>query len=166
MCNSLIIKAVNSWFKFHHRNFIEIPFPFHCFKSAPYAFHFVKIFYFLEILSKNGWNQKPSNLKTIEVWKCSHRANKYLLIDHNRSTRTRWGISSKLAIKISERRHWPRLTLHISHGIVELQSAMLTLRRKIIVRNPCYKSPSTLKQSDIIALLSLFSILNIFHTLF
>ena len=33
-------------------------------------------------------------------------------------------------------------------------------------RNPCYKSPSTLEQNDIIALLSLFLILNIFHTLF
>ena len=144
-----------------------MPFPFHCFKSAPYAFHFVEIFYFAEILSENGWNLKPSNLKTIEVWKSSHRAKKYMLKDHNRSTRTRWGISSKLTIKTSERRHWPRWTLHISHVIVELESALLTLRRKINVRNPCYKSPSTLEQqSDIIALLSLFSILNIFRTLF
>ena len=108
MCNSLIIKAVNSRFKFRHRNFIEMSFPFHCFKSAPCAFHFVEIFYFVEILSKNRWNLKPSNLKTIEVWKSLHRANKYMLKDHNKNPRTRSGISSKLTIKTSERRHWPQ----------------------------------------------------------
>ena len=41
--------------------------PFHCFKSAPCAFHFVEIFYFVEILSKHGSNLKSPNLKTIEV---------------------------------------------------------------------------------------------------
>ena len=144
-------------------------FPVHCFKSAPCAFHFVEMFYFVEILSKTRWNLKPSDLKRIEVWKSLHRANKYMLKDHNKSTRTRSGISSKLTIKTSERRHWPRsllLTLHISHVIVELESVLLTLRKKMFVTNPCYKSPSTLEQNDIIALLSLFLILNIFLTLF
>ena len=42
-------------------------FPFHWFKSAPYAFHIVETFYFVEIISKNGWNLKPLDLKTIEV---------------------------------------------------------------------------------------------------
>ena len=107
VCNSLIIKAVNSWFKFHHRNFIEMSFPFPCFKSAPCAFHFVEIF------SKNRWNLKPSNLKTIGAWKSLHRANKYMLKDHNKNTRTRSGISSKLTIKTSERRHWPRSDVFI-----------------------------------------------------
>ena len=41
--------------------------PLHYFKSAPCAFHFVEIFYFVEILSKNGSNLKSPNLKTIEL---------------------------------------------------------------------------------------------------
>ena len=81
-------------------------FPFHCFKSAPCALHFLKIFYFVVILSE--WNLKPSNLKTIEIYKRAHRANKYMLKVHNRSTRRRWEIWSKLTIKTPERRHWPR----------------------------------------------------------
>ena len=52
-------------------------------------------------------------------------------------------------------------TLHISHVIVE--SLLLILSRKIFARNSCYESPSTLEQNDVIALLSLFLILNIFH---
>ena len=32
---------------------------------------------------------------------------------HNRNTRTRWGISSKLTIKTQERRHWPRYDVFI-----------------------------------------------------
>ena len=67
VCNSLIIKVVSSKFKFHYRNFIEIHFPFHCFKSVLCAFDFVEIFHFVEILSKNELNLKPSNLKTIEI---------------------------------------------------------------------------------------------------
>ena len=66
-----------------------MPVPFHCFKSAPCAFHFVEIFYFVEILSKNGSNLKSPNQKTIEVLKSSRRANKYMRKDHNRNTRTR-----------------------------------------------------------------------------
>ena len=44
--------------------------------------------------------------------------------------------------------------LHISHIIVE--SLLLTLSRKIFARNPCYESPFTLEQNDVIALLSVF----------
>ena len=43
VCNSLIINVV-----------IEMHFLFHCFKSAPRAFNFVEIFYFVKILSKDG----------------------------------------------------------------------------------------------------------------
>ena len=82
-------------------------FPFHCFKSASFAFHFVEIFYFLEILSKNGWYFKPWDLNTIEIKKTSHRANKYMLKDHNKNTRTRCEINSKLIIKTPDQRHWP-----------------------------------------------------------
>ena len=83
-------------------------FPFHWLKSAPCVFHFVEIFYFVEILSKNGWNLKPSNVKTIDILKSSNRANKYMLKVHNWSTKRRWEICSKLAIKTPDRRHWPR----------------------------------------------------------
>ena len=71
-------------------------------------FYFVKIFYFGEIPSKNGWNLKPSNLKTIKIQKSLQRANNYMPKDHNRNTRTRWRISLKLTIETPERRHWPR----------------------------------------------------------
>ena len=54
--------------------------------------------------------------------------------------------------------------LHILHIIVELESLLLTLSRKMFARNPCYESQSTLEQNDVIALLSLFLILNVFHT--
>ena len=37
-----------------------MPFPFHCFKSAPCAFHIVEIFYFVEILSE----MKPETIKS------------------------------------------------------------------------------------------------------
>ena len=107
MCNLLIIKPFNSSFKFPHRNFIEMHFPFHCFKSGPCAFLFV------EIVSKNGWNLKPSSLKTIEIWKSSHRANKCMLKENNRNTRTRWEITLKLTIKTPGRHHWPRPNLFI-----------------------------------------------------
>ena len=52
------------------------------------------------------------------------------------------------------------LTLHISHVIVEIESVLLTLRKQMFATNPCYKSPSTLEQNDIIALLGLFLILS------
>ena len=58
------------------------------------------------------------------------------------------------------------LTLYISHVIVELRSILLSLSRKMFARKPFYESPSTLEQNDVIALLSLFLILNIFYTLF
>ena len=48
-----------------------------------------------------------SSLKMDET-KSWHRANKYMLKDHNRNTRTRWGINSKLTIKTQGRRRWPR----------------------------------------------------------
>ena len=54
--------------------------------------------------------------------------------------------------------------LHISHVIIELESLLLTLSCKMIARNPCYESPSTLEKNDVIELLSLFLTLNIFHT--
>ena len=54
-------------------------------------------------------------------------------------------------------------TLHISHVIVGLESLLLTLSRKIFVGNQCYKSPSTLEQNDVIALL--FYIFNLEHIL-
>ena len=75
--------------------------------QSPCPFHLLKILYYVEILCKNGWNLKPSNLKRIDIKKSSHRANKYMLKDHNRNTRTRWGISLKLTIKTQERHHWP-----------------------------------------------------------
>ena len=50
-------------------------FPLNCLKPAPSAFHFVEMYYFVEILcenetikSKNDWNIKRS-----------HRLNKYML---------------------------------------------------------------------------------------
>ena len=146
-------------------------FPFHCFKSAPCAFHFVEIFYFVEILFKHGWNLKPSNLKTIETQKSSHRTNKYMLKDHNRNKRTRWGISSKLTIKTSERHHWARSDVFIVNFIYFTRYCRVTVyivefEQEMFARKPFYESPSTLEQNDVIALLSLFLILNIFHTLF
>ena len=57
-------------------------------------------------------------------------------------------------------------TVDISQVIVEFESLFLTLSSKIFARNQCYESPSTLEQYDVIALLSLFLILNKFHTLF
>ena len=106
-------------------------FLFHCFKSAPCAFHFVEIFYFEEVFFKNGWNFKPSILKTIEIWKRSHRASKYMLKFQDRNTRTRWEIILKLTIKTPERRHWPEsdvfivnftyFTVYSSVSIVEFE---------------------------------------------
>ena len=55
-------------------------------------------------------------------------------------------------------------TFHISHVIVE--TLLLTLSRSMLARNPCDRSPSTLQQNDVISLVSLFLILNIFHILF
>ena len=145
-------------------------FPFHCFQSAPCA-HFVEIFYFVEILSKHEWNKKSSNLKTIEILKSSHRANKYMPKDHNKNTRTRSEISSKLTIKTPERHHWARSDVFIVNftyftRYCTFMVYIVDLSRKMFARNVCYESPSTLEQNDVITLLSLFSILNIFHTLF
>ena len=88
---------------------MEMHFPFHCFKSTPCPFHFVEVFYFVENLSKNRWNLKPSNLKTIEMKKVhTEQTNTYS--GHNRNTRTR---REKLTIKSPERRHWPRSDVFI-----------------------------------------------------
>ena len=54
-------------------------------------------------------------------------------------------------------------TLHISHFNGELESLLLTL--SMFAKNPCYESSSTLEQNDLIALLFVFLILNVFHTL-
>ena len=53
-------------------------------------------------------------------------------------------------------------TLYISHFNGELESLLLTL--SMFAKNPCYESPSTLEQNDLIALLFVFLISNIFHT--
>ena len=77
--------------------------------QTPYEFHLTEIFYIVEILSRNRQNLKPSNLKTIEIWKRSHRANKYTLkVRKNGNTRRRWEIYSQLTIKTPELRHRPR----------------------------------------------------------
>ena len=81
--------------------------------QSPCAFHFLKIFYFVEILYKNGRNLKPLNLKTIDIWKRSHSANKYMFKFHNRSTRGRWKVCSKLTIKTPERGDWSRSDVFI-----------------------------------------------------
>ena len=52
---------------------------------------------------------------------------------------------------------------HISHVI--LVFLLLTLSWYIFARKPCYGPLSTLEQNDVIALLSLLLILNIFHNL-
>ena len=69
-----------------------------------------------------------------------------MLKDHNRNTRTRWGISSKLIpehqndiIDLDLMSLVP--TLHISHVIVELEPLLLTLSRKMFARKPCCESP-------------------------
>ena len=87
-----------------------------------------------------------------------------MLKDQNGNARTRWEISSKLTIKTNLVLMSLLSTLHISHVIVG--SLLLTLSRKMFARNPCYESSSTLEQNDVIALLSVFLIVNIFHTLF
>ena len=103
---------------------------------------------------------KPETIKSKNDWniKSSHRANKYMLKYHNRNTRTRWEISSMLTSDIrmtSLTSFWClyfMMSLHISHLII--MSLLLILIRKVFGRIPCYESPSTPEQNDVIALLS------------
>ena len=103
---------------------------------------------------------KPETIKSKNDWniKTSHRANKYMLKYHNRNTRTRWEISSTLTSDIrmtSLTSFWClyfMMSLHISHLII--MSLLLILIRKVFGRIPCYESPSTPEQNDVIALLS------------
>ena len=46
---------------------------------------------------------KPETIKSKN--ESSHRANKFMLKDHNRNTKTMWGISLKLTIKTPEKYH-------------------------------------------------------------
>ena len=81
--------------------------------QTPCGFHLAEMFYIVKILSRNRQNLKPSNLKTIEIWKRSHRANKYTLKVRNGNTRRRWEICSQLTIKTPELRHRPRSNVFI-----------------------------------------------------
>ena len=106
---------------------------------------------------------KPETIKSKNDWniKTSHRANKYMIKYYNRNTRTRWEISSTLTIDIrmaSLTSFWClyfMMSLHISHVIIK--SLLLILIRKMFARSPCYESPPTLEQNDVIALLSFWT---------
>ena len=89
--------------------FIKMHFPFHFFKPDPLWIPLSGN----GILFRNRQNLKPSNLKTIEIWKRSHRANKYTLKVRNGNTRRRWEICSQLTIKTPELRHRPHSNVFI-----------------------------------------------------
>ena len=111
-----------------------------------------------------------SSLKMDET-KSWHRANKYMLKDHNRNTRTRWGISSKLTIKASERRYWPRSDVFIVNFTYFTRYCRVTFYIVDFEQENVYWEPVLWisiypRAEDDIVLLSLFLILDIFHTLF
>ena len=91
--------------------------------SFPCAFHFVEIFYFVEIFDKNERNLENVKSKNDRNIKKVTQSNKYMFKIHNRRTRTTCEICSKLAIKTAERCHWPRFDVftanfeHISYVV-------------------------------------------------
>ena len=84
-------------------------FSFNCFKPDPCTFHFVEIFYLVEILCENKTIKSKNDGFTKKVT----QSKQFPLKVSNRNTKRRWEICSELTIKIPEKRHSPRSDVFI-----------------------------------------------------